>query len=136
MFAESCGMQNNNNNQNLYLQGLSVQDLKELLTDLFQTNLGLTGGELPSEMKITKNGVSFGSPAFDEFNSQPNYITRGQVAKMLQISLPTLHNYVKQGLIKSYRIGGKVRFILEDVQDALTERNFTSVNRKGGKDGN
>jgi excisionase family DNA binding protein len=125
-------MQNNQNTQNLYLQGLSVQDLKELLTDLFQTNLGLTNSEIPANSKIAGNRISFTSDDHFE-DGKPTYITRGQVAKMLQISLPTLHNYVKQGLIKSYRIGGKVRFILEDLQDALIERNFTTFNRKGGQ---
>lgn len=124
-------MKTNTNTQNLYLQGLSVQDLKEFLTDLFETKLNSTGNLLPNNVSQKGNKISFRGEIPED--GEPTFITRGQVAKMLQISLPTLHNYVKQGLIKSYRIGGKVRFKANEIEKSLTERNFTSVNRKGGR---
>jgi excisionase family DNA binding protein len=79
--------------------------------------------------------IAFNSPTgkFSKIKDQTVYLTRGEVAKQLQISLPTLHSYVKQGFIKSFRIGGKVRFKLQDIEQALTERNFISVKRKGGQ---
>jgi len=36
------------------------------------------------------------------------YITRQDAAKYLNICLSTLHNYTKQGKIKTYRIGNRV----------------------------
>ena len=53
------------------------------------------------------------------------YLTRGEVARFLKISLPTLYRYTKDGLLKSYRIGSKIRYKLEEVEEALKERNFT-----------
>ncbi len=47
--------------------------------------------------------------------------TRREVAKMLGITLPTLHEWTKEGYIKAHRIGTRVRYKDEDVQNALKE---------------
>lgn len=52
-------------------------------------------------------------------------LTRKEVAKMLDISLPTLHNWVKNGTIQAYRIGNKVRFKKSEVLQALQSINPT-----------
>ena len=116
------------NTQNLFLQGVSVQEFKEFITDLMEEQLGRRLGN------IVEYGDQNGSFKIKSSKSKDDtqYLTRGEVSKQLQISLPTLHNYVKQGLLKSYRIGGKVRFKENEIEQSLTERNFTSVNRKGG----
>ena len=121
-------MQNEINKQNLFLQGVTVQEFKELLTDLMEEQLGRKLGN------IIEFGDQNGSFKVRSSKSKDDtkYLTRGEVSKQLQISLPTLHNYVKQGLLKSYRIGGKVRFKANEIEQSLTERNFTAVNRKGG----
>jgi excisionase family DNA binding protein len=49
-------------------------------------------------------------------------LSRNEVAEILKISLPTLHDWTKKGLIKSYRIGNRIRFKKEDVFNALQER--------------
>ncbi|MEA5460078.1 helix-turn-helix domain-containing protein [Arcicella sp. LKC2W] len=38
------------------------------------------------------------------------FLTREEVAKLFKISLPTLHDWTNKGLLKSYRIGNKVRY--------------------------
>lgn len=50
-------------------------------------------------------------------------LTRKEVAKMLGISLPTLHSWVKNGTIQAYRIGNKVRFKKSEVLEALQSIN-------------
>lgn len=62
------------------------------------------------------------------------YLTRKQVAHLLQISLPTLHQYTKQGLLNSYRIGSKVRYKTSEIDEALKSRNF-SLTKSGGNHG-
>lgn len=47
--------------------------------------------------------------------------TRKEVAKMLGISLPTLHEWTKGGSIKAHRIGTRVRYKEKDVKNALKE---------------
>lgn len=47
--------------------------------------------------------------------------TRKEVSEMLGITLPTLHEWTKEGIIKAHRIGTRVRYKEEDVQKALSE---------------
>ena len=47
-------------------------------------------------------------------------LSRKETADMLNISLPTLHSYTQQGLIKAVRIGCSVRYRIEDVFNSLT----------------
>ena len=48
-------------------------------------------------------------------------ISREDVCKLLNISLSTLHIWRKQGILKDYRIGNKVRFKKAEVLEAITE---------------
>jgi excisionase family DNA binding protein len=65
---------------------------------------------------------------------QSKYLTRVEAAKLLQISLPTLNDYTKRGIISSYRIGANVRYKPSDLENALQERNY-STKRKGCRHG-
>lgn len=54
--------------------------------------------------------------------SQPKgdeLITRRRAANLLGISLPTLHDYTKRGLIPAYRIGTRVRYKQGEILDCL-----------------
>lgn len=53
----------------------------------------------------------------------PKYITRQEAAKMLGVSLPSLHNYTKQGLIEKHVINGRVLYDLYEIQ-ATVEKNL------------
>jgi excisionase family DNA binding protein len=50
-----------------------------------------------------------------------NILTRQDTAKILNISLPTLHDYTKRGLIKAHRLGSKVRYKRDEVHAALQQ---------------
>jgi excisionase family DNA binding protein len=67
-------------------------------------------------------------------NDDEKYLTRKEVASYLQISLPTLHEYSKKEILKSYRIGSKVRYRASEVENALKARVY-SFQRKGGNHG-
>lgn len=50
----------------------------------------------------------------------PNtYLTRKEVCKLLQISLPTLNDWAKQEYIKSRKIGNKVLYKPQDIDSAV-----------------
>ena len=57
-------------------------------------------------------------------------LSREDTAKTLCVSLPTLHEWTKQGLIYAYRIGSRVLYKSEDILDALTMIN--SKPKRGG----
>ncbi len=50
-----------------------------------------------------------------------NLLTRKETAKTLCISLPTLHDWTKNGTIKAHRIGNRVLYKQEEVISALQE---------------
>ncbi|CAA0242662.1 conserved hypothetical protein [Tenacibaculum maritimum] len=46
-------------------------------------------------------------------------LTRKQTAELLQISLVTLWNWRKEGIIQAYRIGNKIRYKESKIIEAL-----------------
>jgi len=58
------------------------------------------------------------------------YLTRVEVAKKLNLSLPTLNDYTKRSIIPAYRIGNRVLYKEIEVENAL-RRIVTSKNKKG-----
>lgn len=50
-----------------------------------------------------------------------NLLTRKETAKTLCISLPTLHDWTKTGIIKAHRIGNRILYKQEEVISALNE---------------
>jgi len=58
-------------------------------------------------------------------------LSREATAEMLCISLPTLNEWTKTGIIKACRIGGRVLYKTDDISDALSTV-VTKVKR-GGK---
>jgi predicted DNA-binding transcriptional regulator AlpA len=46
-------------------------------------------------------------------------LSRREVVQLLKISIPSLHNYQKSGILKSYRIGKRVLFKKGEVLEAL-----------------
>ena len=56
--------------------------------------------------------------------SAKNYYTRKEVVKELKITLPTLTKYVKNGVIQSNRIGNRVLFTRENIDNAIIQRKF------------
>lgn len=66
-------------------------------------------------------------------NAQPaagKYLTRQETAELLKITLPTLHDWIKRGIIKAHKIGGAVRFKMEEVERALQEMPSVKYKRR------
>jgi excisionase family DNA binding protein len=67
---------------------------------------------------------------FDEKFSQLNpskkwhYMSRQEVAEHLKISLPTLHEWTKEGLLLSYKIGKRVLYRSDEVEESVIKRKF------------
>jgi len=50
-------------------------------------------------------------------------ITRDETAKLLGVSIVTIHNWVKSNVLIAYRVGNKVRFKETEVFNALQQIN-------------
>lgn len=57
-----------------------------------------------------KNIIDIAINNIKENQKTPDYLTREQVAKYFNISLPTVHNWMKAGILKPYKIGNQTRF--------------------------
>ena len=85
-------------NNSIILQNLTRQDL----IDIFEGVLAEKLNELTP-------------PAA----SETEFLTRKEVAALLRISIPTLHELIKTGKLKGYRIGGRVLFKKTEVEASL-----------------
>lgn len=55
-------------------------------------------------------------------------MTRKEVSNLLGVSVVTVHNWGKKGIIKPYRIGNKVRYKRSEVLEALESINQSNAN--------
>ena len=102
----------------IILNGLTTEQLKELFCEVLREQLLFPSKKLKQGLEST----------IEVDNTK--LLTRVETAQVLQISLPTLHHYTKRGLIKSYRIGTKIRYKFQEIEEALTSRNF-GISKKG-----
>jgi excisionase family DNA binding protein len=54
--------------------------------------------------------------------SQDEYISKKEAAKMLTMSLPTLDDRCKEGILVRYKIGRKVIFKVKDIEAYLLKQ--------------
>ena len=59
-------------------------------------------------------------------NVKRRYVGSGAVCEYLGLARSTLYDYRRRGLIPHYRIGGRYRFRLDEVEDWMQKR------RQGG----
>lgn len=52
---------------------------------------------------------------------EPEYLTRKETAKRFHISLVTLNRLTNEGTLQSYRIGGRVLYKTQEINQAITE---------------
>jgi excisionase family DNA binding protein len=57
-------------------------------------------------------------------NNIPKYLTRKEASVLLKISLPTLNEWTKEGLLISYQIDNRILYKANEVDGALRKRNF------------
>ena len=54
-------------------------------------------------------------------NKEPRYYTRMETARILNITLPTLHRLTKDGLITSKKVGNRILYEAEAIDSAVME---------------
>ena len=84
----------------IILQGISTDDLKKILREVLEENI----------KKEPKSQQSL--------KTLP-YLDRFEVAEKLKISLPTLNNWSKAGILQSYRIGSRVLYKQDEIEQAV-----------------
>lgn len=96
----------------------------------------LSSIELSELKKIVEdailNQLKHFTPVVEQRNVQ--LLTRKQTADFLCISLPTLHDWTKTGIIQAHRIGNRVLYKFDEINNSLRQINTSTV--KGGRYGN
>ena len=54
-------------------------------------------------------------------NPETEFITRKQTADLLRVSLPTINDWTKTGKIKGYRIGSRIRYKRNEIENSLSQ---------------
>lgn len=89
---------------------------------------GLTATDFFSRIEeIIDNKIN--SKAETKPSRQGPYFTRKQTASFLTISLPTLNTWTKEGILQSYRIGNRVLYKQEEVENSL-HKTYTIKHKK------
>ncbi len=55
----------------------------------------------------------------------PDYITRVEVSRMLRISLVTVHDWTRKGLLQAYKLGNRVYYKRAEVEQAMIKKRNT-----------
>jgi excisionase family DNA binding protein len=96
--------------QNLILSGVTLNDLLSRIEQLLDSKIGI-------QHQTTKE--------------QSGYLSRKEVAKLLKITLPTLHDWTKLNYLKAYKMGTRVLYKESEVIETL-ERVPSFKHKKGG----
>ena len=86
----------------IYLNGISLDQLQESIKTVVSAELKNAVSELTTKREI-----------------EPELITRKETAEILGVSLPTLHEWTKKGVLPAKRIGSRIRYERTAVYDAL-----------------
>lgn len=91
--------------------GITVNDLLLQIGQLIEAKISLT----PQTKK-----------------EQSGYLSRKEVAKLLRVTLPTLHQWTKEGILPSYKIGTRVLYKECEVKATLERVPSFKYKKLGG----
>lgn len=87
----------------IYLEGITPEALSESLLDGFEQRI----------QRLVQTP-----------EAKREYLTRKEVASRLSITLPTLHDWCKKKILNPYRIGNRVYFKSDELEQALKQINL------------
>ena len=83
---------------------------------------GISSTEFLNEISELKEALQLLTKN-NQANPSSDFITRQETAEILNVSLSTLLNWRKAGIITAYRIGNKIRYKKSEILDSLTKIN-------------
>ncbi|MBO6605313.1 helix-turn-helix domain-containing protein [Psychroserpens sp.] len=86
------------------INNFNIADLEQAIKNVLLETVAL---EIKKQLRPEKVHISL--------------LSREATAEMLCISLPTLNQWTKSGIINAHRIGGRVLYKSEDISNALNQ---------------
>lgn len=94
--------------------------LQEMITIKIEVN-GLDITTIAEKLDALTNALTSKEAKAETSADKPEkFLTRGEVAVLLKITLPTLHDWTKKGLLKAYRIGNRIRYKEAEVMATIS----------------
>ena len=94
---------------------------------------GITSNELQENIRLIVRKEFeeiFGElKVFPEMEPTPEFITRKETCRILGVTLPTLNEWTKNGVIPAQRIGSRIRYLRTDVYASLKQVETRKCNR-------
>ena len=87
--------------ETILLNGINLSDIKKVLREVLE-----------------EKSNDFAKPVKSE---DQEYLTRKEVAQLLKISLTTLNDWSKQGIVQSYRIGNRVLYKKKEIENSVSK---------------
>ena len=87
--------------ETILLNGINLSDIKKVLREVLE-----------------EKSNDFTKPVISE---DQKYLSRKEVAKLLKISLTTLNDWSKQGIVQAYRIGNRVLYKKKEIEDSVSK---------------
>lgn len=83
----------------------------------------LDANELLSRFDKLENTLQslIGSQNTTKKGKEAEYLTRNEVADMLKITLMTLNEWTNKGILKKHKIGNRVLFKKNEIEEAIIE---------------
>jgi len=94
-------------------QGWFIAPVEKITGDCGDKN---SGRDL---LKLIEQAVQQGLRTHGEAQLPTTYLTKQDVARLLQVSVRTVENFMSRGLLPFFRIGRTVRFRLKDIEAHL-----------------
>ncbi len=86
--------------------------------------------ELESAIAKTVEQLLERRQSFSPVHEPEELITREETAQILRVTLPTLHNWTKQGLIPHYKIASRVRYKRAEVMNLFKSGSLKKFGRR------
>jgi len=94
--------------ENIFLSNYTITDLENTITKVLK--------QIIQEQQLSINSAT------------NELITRQETAKILKISLPTLHNWTKNGILPSHKVSTRVRYKKSEIMELF---NSGDINKYG-----
>lgn len=52
-------------------------------------------------------------------NNSPEYLSAEQICERFSVTKPTIHEWRKRGILKSYKLGARVYYRMDEIENAM-----------------